>query len=162
MPSRIPTSKEFQERFWSKVKKADGDACWEWQASLSVRGGYGQLTAGRGNLLKAHRVVYEVTKGAPAPGLLICHTCNNPRCCNPDHLYAGTVADNWRDAKRAGAAHKFAVLHGEACPASKLTEVEALRVLSSEERGADLARELGVTPSAISRIRKGKSWLMIQ
>ncbi len=148
----------FVERFWSKVLKADSESCWDWQASLSVHGGYGQLTAGRGLLLKAHRVAYALEFGIPPAGLFVCHRCNNPRCCNPAHLYAGTPKDNWNDTRKAGRAYKFQPKKLENSPCAKLSNEQARMVLTSKRSGADLARELGVTCAAISSLRRRRTW----
>lgn len=156
--SSILSNTTFQERFWSKVQRSGEDACWEWLASLTVHGGYGQITAGRGVLLKAHRVAYTLSKGVPPAGMFVCHTCNNPKCCNPAHLYAGTPQDNWNDTRRAGKAHKFQPRKLQENPCAKLTNKQARMVLASPRSGADLAEELGVSRNAISNLRRRKTW----
>jgi len=83
------------ERFWSKVDTS-GD-CWEWQGGLRGRG-YGQLyVGGHLRMMDAHRVSAMLHFGMFDLRLLVCHTCDNPKCVRPDHLYLGTYADNWRD-----------------------------------------------------------------
>ena len=88
------------ERFWSKVKKAGPDDCWEWQASKQTKG-YGQSwwkPAGRA--IGAHRIAYLLTHGQIPEGLHVAHTCHNKLCCNPAHLEAQTSADNnWANYK---------------------------------------------------------------
>lgn len=157
MPS-VPVSEKFKARFWAKVNVAGAGVCWEWTASLSAHGGYGQITAGRGVLLKAHRVAYTLANGEPPQGAFICHTCNNARCCNPAHLYAGTAQTNWDDARASGRAHKFQPKKLQDSPCAKLTNDQAREVLASPLSGVELARKFGVTPATISCIRRGKSW----
>lgn len=78
--------------------------CWEWRGSLNRAGGYGILTLTRQGIRSAgvHRLMYE-RYVAPIPeGLLVRHKCDNPPCCNPDHLETGTHQDNMDDMARRG------------------------------------------------------------
>lgn len=85
-----------EERFWAKVDKSPHPkGCWVWTRYKYL--GYGQFGIGR-KLMLAHRFAFSNTKGAIPKGLLVCHSCDNPPCCNPDHLFLGTQADNIRDA----------------------------------------------------------------
>lgn len=87
------------ELFHSKYSKSATSGCWEWQGALSD--GYGRLLV-RGHFNKAHRVSYRIHFGKIPDGLMVLHKCNNRRCVNPDHLYAGTHGNNMRDRKLAG------------------------------------------------------------
>jgi len=88
-------------RFWPKVRK--GDECWEWIGARGARG-YGKMTAGpRGSgHVRAHRVSWELAFGPVPDGLWVLHTCDNPPCVRPDHLWLGTRLDNMRDCARKG------------------------------------------------------------
>jgi hypothetical protein len=103
------------DKFWSFVKKAEGDACWEWQGGLVKQNVYGKNTYGAfaprtGELYPAHRYAYELTYGKieghighdPEHEICVCHRCDNPRCVRPDHLWLGSDKDNHEDMVRKG------------------------------------------------------------
>lgn len=90
-------SRPLAERFWEKVDVGSPIECWEWTAAKDNEG-YGRIGQSRTRkVLKAHRVSYELNKGAIPEGMEIRHTCNNPGCVNPHHLIVGTHHDNMID-----------------------------------------------------------------
>jgi hypothetical protein len=154
------------ERFWSHVDTRGGiKACWPWTAA--VTNNYGQFSLHGGKLrCYAHRFVAYIfgkvdcvnardhTRGAD----LVLHSCDNPRCCNPQHLRTGSALDNSkeRDAKgRTGACR------GAAQPRSKLTadDVHAIRAaVHGGEMQKNVAQRFGVSRARICMIASGKSW----
>lgn len=99
MRKRTPLAK----RFWPKVDASGGDnSCWTWRASKHTNG-YGQIgSGGRGRPLLSHRVSWQLTNGDIPAGMVVCHKCDNPLCCNPAHLFLGTQADNLKDMTDKG------------------------------------------------------------
>jgi len=96
-----------EERFWSKVLRRSPRECWPWTAGC-YKNGYGKfkLTAGQLEMERteargAHRVAFRLINGF-WPSANACHTCDNPPCCNPVHLWDGTQAENLEDMTEKG------------------------------------------------------------
>lgn len=145
-------------RFWPKVQKADG--CWLWQAALNAQG-YGKIQL-RGRItMGAHRIAYYLTTGVdPGQGLLVCHTCDNPPCCNPEHLFLGTYQDNRRDCvnKRR---HGLGAAKITRQQAREIQAVYAERVPGKYlPRGTcqGLMDKYGLNRATICRIGRGGNW----
>ena len=85
------------ERFWSYVDTSGGDdACWLWKGQIN-HNGYGLFSI-KGKKTIASRMAAIIALGPLPEGRIVCHHCDNPPCCNPNHLYFGTARDNMRDA----------------------------------------------------------------
>ncbi len=79
--------------------------CIEWKSA--TRSGYGRLIIGSRSAndrrsVSAHRLSYEINKGAIPNGMYVCHSCDNRKCINPDHLFLGTHQDNVDDRESKG------------------------------------------------------------
>lgn len=136
------------EKFWAHVPTGvtPGD-CWEWQGSRDACG-YGCLWVlidGR-RLQRAHRAAWALYRGPIPDGMLIRHRCDNPPCCNPDHLELGTYAQNSDDkvARRRQAA-------GPRLPQTRVTDEQlrdlraAYRVVNGKSNATELAQRYGVS-----------------
>ena len=89
------------QRFWDKVQIKGENDCWEWQASIrSKKTGYGCFKY-MGKVIDAHRMSWFLTFNE-WPKNLICHSCDNKLCVNPNHLWEGTYSDNLNDAIKKG------------------------------------------------------------
>lgn len=166
------TSVQQNKRFFAKVEKSDG--CWLWQGAID-RKGYGMFSIGsrrrpdgtrRNSMVLAHRVSYEIEFGAiPRSGasgyLCVLHSCENPGCVNPKHLFLGTNLDSVRkmDAKGrrktkalCGAAHGNAVLTED-----KVREI-VRRHFDDKVPQRHLAAEFGVAASTVNHIFTGRLW----
>jgi hypothetical protein len=146
---------EETERFWSKVDRSGGaDACWEWQGSTNGKTGYGKVVI-RGTTLYTHRVAFAMAHGDPQ-GKEVCHNCpggDNPRCCNPDHLWPGTHAENSADMVQKGRSAS-----GEAHSQAKLAADQIQAIRESIEYQRVIAERNGVSTTTVSNIKSEKVW----
>jgi hypothetical protein len=134
--------------FFKKVQLTPG--CWLWKGGADQKG-YGYYKW-KGQKLGAHRVSYFIHFETLDPQTLVCHRCDNPRCVNPDHLFAGSHADNVHDMVAKNRHPRLTGYSGRA----KLSEKDELTIQASHLRNCDLAAQFGVDPSLISRIRHGR------
>jgi hypothetical protein len=148
-------------RFWSKVAVPSGDfECWEWQGAVGSNG-YGRFRVPGVSVEHAHRVAWQIANGAALGDKFACHTCDNKRCVNPHHIYAGDRATNARDAVERGLIRPRCDQGGEANPSAKLTAaqvVEIRKMIAEGHTNTDIANLFPVSHAMVSRIRRGRSW----
>lgn len=145
------------DRFWSHVDTSGGMfACWPW-TGFRGRPGYGQL----GRNLRANRVAYELHNGPIPPDGVICHTCDNPSCVNPAHLFLGTQLDNIADATRKGR-----VRHGEGHYHAKLTADDVREIRQRYAAGgisySRLASLYGISIGTVGKLVRRQRWQHIE
>lgn len=155
---KINQKLSLSERFWSKVSKKEENECWEWNGTKHISG-YGILRV-NGKNEYSHRIGYQIMIGTISKNLFVLHSCDNPSCCNPKHLWLGTYKDNSDDMirKRRRRSDK-----GELNPQHKLTEKQVVEIRSLYSTGKYTQRELGkkynVTQGQISRIIRNMEWV---
>lgn len=148
-------------RFWSKVNIAQDNQCWLWSASVNKKG-YGSFSPGRklysiAGTKIAHRFAFLFGKGSLVKDLLVCHSRDTPGCCNPDHLWQGTAAENSSDMVR-----KCRSPRGEKQGMTLLTNSDVKAIKHCLDCGRfeqkELADKFCVSQQTISRINTGKDW----
>jgi len=139
-------------RLWSYVERGDDEECWLWTAGTTAKG-YGRFKL-NGKLFAATRLVYYLTQGDPG-SRHVCHTCDNPPCCNPRHLWLGTASDNNDDSVQKGRyERKTSALRGPRHPNRKYGEEtkQHLCTLAQMMTIRDAARLLGLNESSAYKI----------
>jgi hypothetical protein len=147
-------------RFWEKVDRRGPDECWVWKASMG-NDGYGRFRVNSPyrSVLRPHKFSFLISHGS-TNGLFVCHTCDNPPCVNPKHLWLGTPLQNTVDAKVKGRL-RHPGSPGETNPMSKLTQVDVDVIRSLLAQGVNntkIAERFNVTHSMVSLIKLGKAW----
>lgn len=154
------------ERFEKKYEPEPNSGCWLW-TDHTDGDGYGIIWVGGGKRTKrAHRVSYELYKGAIPLDRMVCHRCDNRACVNPEHLCLGTNADNMSDMVRRGrSATVINPMPGEKNGRAKLTEtaVRQIRELRSSGVGTKhIAAQYRIDRSTVQRIVRGEDWGHVQ
>ena len=147
------------DRVLEKIVRIPFSGCWVFMGATNGFG-YGIVgTGGRGAPNdRAHRITYRHFCGEIPSGMFVCHRCDVPSCCNPDHLFLGTNQDNVRDMISKGRnsppprnRHVVGSVH----PGSKLTEDQVVHIREAYSRGVkqkDLAQQYGVVHQTISKV----------
>jgi hypothetical protein len=94
-----------EERFLNIIEESHS-GCWLWRGNRDD-GGYGVTPGKNPPERRAHRMAFYLFYGPIPPGMCVCHSCDTPPCCNPEHLFIGTNADNIKDASRKGRMSRF-------------------------------------------------------
>jgi hypothetical protein len=142
------------DRFYKFIDVKEKDECWEWQGYRD-KDGYGYFSIG-GKPILAHRFMWEMEYDEIQEGIIICHTCDNPPCVNPNHLWEGNRKSNLEDMVEKGRSNR-----GELNNMVKLTELDVIYIRQLHQNGIALnsiANIVGTHPSNVSLIVRRKTW----
>lgn len=147
------------EDIWKKIDIRGKDECWNWCGAIH-RDGYGICQINY-KQLRVHRIAYMLSHNENIDDKVICHHCDNPLCCNPEHLFSGTVNDNVQDKIRKGRARYS---RGFDMPQSKLSEEQKNEIREIFKKGniskKEIAKIYGVSRPNISYIVNPKKTLL--
>ena len=144
------------KRVYDKCRSSGG--CLVWCGSMSKKvGGYGRINIS-GRLYGVHRVAWTHKNGEIQDGEVVLHSCDNPLCCNTDHMSVGSQLDNVTDMHSKGRAIKASPKKGASSPLASLSDVEIREIRSLYIKydkvfgGGPLSAKYGVSPATISRV----------
>lgn len=138
-------------RFWGSFLIDDG--CWLWTGIINrQRSGYGYFygdsVGGKRRTWGAHRLMWEIVNGPIPDGHEVCHSCDNPPCVNPAHLWIGTHRENMLDCVAKNR-------QGVGGPPARLSPAQCEEIVRMRANGAyqrEIAAKFGVSQSLISKI----------
>lgn len=136
-------------QFIKRVKKTE--SCWEWIGTITSHG-YGHFKA-KGKLYRAHRLAYTLFKGHIPDSLIVCHSCDNRKCVNPEHLWLGTHKDNAIDKVNKGRAVGNRIVHhsGDNNTRTKITSTNIIKIklLSIDHSQREIAKIIGISQASV-------------
>jgi HNH endonuclease len=137
--------KTLEHSFFEKTKRV-GD-CFIWYGS-KFKSGYGRIRI-KGKIYRANRVAFLIKKGEIPNGFCICHSCDNPSCVNPDHLFLGTHKENMDDMSIKTRFY------------SPLNKNQVLEIRKSRLKTKELSNVFSVSIQTIKNIRNKKTWKFV-
>lgn len=163
------STKNTPENFWKRVSISSPDDCWEW-VGAKTSSGYGNV-AWHGRVVQAHRVAFFLVKGgislltkfrevgvAKKYRRFVLHKCDNRACCNPDHLFLGSMRANQLDAYAKGRKVQPRSAHTNA----KVTPDQVRHIRATYDSGratqVQLALRYGVSQRVISLIVRREAY----
>ena len=158
-------------RLSKNLKENDTTGCIEWQGKATYNGGYGKIgTTRQFNSIRAHRLAWVLENGPIPEGLIILHSCDNPKCCNVEHLSLGTKKDNSQDMLSKGRhytpfreldfnrGNPETAARGEDNGNSTLTEELVKEIRAFEGNHQQAADYFNISHTNAWRVRTFRSW----
>ena len=154
------SKKHTPQDFWNRVNVGKPDECWAWNGN-SDELGYGLIHYHR-RKWRAHRLAYTLTKGEIPKDMIIMHKCDNPACCNPDHLSVGEHKDNVHDMMQKARMKGRRANALEPSLPPKLTEQDVKDIRAEYATGttsyAQLGKKYNVHRLYVANVVKRKVW----
>lgn len=151
-------AKSVKDKWSSKVKFGSQDECWLWLASKNKKG-YGTLGEGL-----AHRISYELHYGSFDYSLSVCHSCDNPSCVNPKHLWLGTSNENMQDMvkkKRADRTKKHVQIY-KTVKKFSIEDIRSIRnMFSKGVKQSDILEDYPMSVCNLRKILNYKTWKLV-
>jgi hypothetical protein len=136
--------------FWNRVDIKDNNKeCWNYKEGTTIDG-YGCFIY-HGDNIKAHRMAYILSKGNISKGFLVMHLCNNPVCCNPNHLELGNDLKNSQYKYKCNRQNMTLTV-------DQIRDIHKMHKECPELTQWQIAEKFKITQGMISMIIKGKSW----
>lgn len=142
----METKPNTHETFLGRIKISE-NGCWEWQHSRDVRG-YGKISI-NGTYWRSHRYAYQYYKGDIGE-LSVLHKCDNPPCCNPDHLFLGNTYENAIDMLKKGRGGTTKLTLDDVFEIRELAVLDIPRIV--------IAEYLGIKRRTVDNVINGKRW----
>lgn len=147
-------TEEDKIRFLSYVDKKSDNQCWVWTA-YKQSSGHGQFRIREKNHY-AHRIAYYLAYGLFDDSLCVCHKCDNPSCCNPNHMFLGTLSDNMKDKIAKGRNTRGTAVNGVLLE-EDVYEIKRLYA-TGEYTQKQIAKRFGIHQCNVGRIISGRRW----
>jgi hypothetical protein len=147
-------SQEYAVAFWRKMHIGNDSECWAWIKGFFASG-YGR-TSLNGRMFRSSRLAFMFFYGADPYPCLVLHSCDNPPCCNPNHLFLGNETDNNDDMTRKGR-RPAGLTHGMA----KMTPASVAELRTLYDRGAttvELVERFGISSAQVYKIATRQFW----